>query len=103
MKCEAASKPSALKGGRLVLSTGCKSSERRTLNVTSNLGFQDWWWPFDQPATAAAFPDRMLHHAQVISLFDLGAQNLSKELLVGPLAGLGISYEGIGLSQCWQP
>ena len=45
-----------------------KAYERRSLIVTSNLDFQDWGQLFDQPATAAAFLDRLLHHAHVISL-----------------------------------
>jgi DNA replication protein DnaC len=45
-----------------------KAYERRSLIVTSNLDFQDWGHLFDQPATAAAFLDRLLHHAHVISL-----------------------------------
>jgi len=42
--------------------------EHRSLIVTSNLDFQDWGRLFDQPATAAAFLDRLLHHAHVITL-----------------------------------
>jgi DNA replication protein DnaC len=45
-----------------------KAYEHRSLIVTSNLDFQDWGRLFDQPATAAAFLDRLLHHAHVISL-----------------------------------
>ena len=45
-----------------------KAYEHRSLIVTSNLDFQDWGQLFDQPATAAAFLDRLLHHAHVISL-----------------------------------
>lgn len=45
-----------------------KAYEHRSLIVTSNLDFQDWGRLFDQPATAAAFLDRLLHHAHVIAL-----------------------------------
>ena len=45
-----------------------RAYERRSLIVTSNLDFQDWGQLFDKPATAAAFLDRLLHHAHVISL-----------------------------------
>jgi DNA replication protein DnaC len=45
-----------------------KAYEHRSLIVTSNLDFQDWGQLFDQPATAAAFLDRLLHYAHVISL-----------------------------------
>jgi DNA replication protein DnaC len=45
-----------------------RAYERRSLIVTSNLDFQDWAQLFDKPATAAAFLDRLLHHAHVISL-----------------------------------
>jgi DNA replication protein DnaC len=45
-----------------------KAYERRSLIVTSNLDFQEWGQLFDQPATAAAVLDRLLHHAHVISL-----------------------------------
>ena len=46
---------------------GCQAYER-ILIVASNLDFQDWGQLFDKPATAAAFLDRLLHHAHVISL-----------------------------------
>jgi DNA replication protein DnaC len=45
-----------------------KAYEHRSLIVTSNLDFQDWGRLFNQPATAAAFLDRLLHHAHVITL-----------------------------------
>lgn len=45
-----------------------KAYENRSLIVTSNLDFEDWGRLFDQPATAAAFLDRLLHHAHVITL-----------------------------------
>jgi DNA replication protein DnaC len=45
-----------------------KAYEHRSLIITSNLDFQEWGRLFDQPATAAAFLDRLLHHAHVISL-----------------------------------
>src|SRR5690606_21482369 len=45
-----------------------KAYEHRSLIVTSNLDFQDWGRLFNQPATAAAFLDRLLHHAHVIAL-----------------------------------
>lgn len=45
-----------------------KAYERRSLIVTSNLDFRDCGQLLDRPATAAAFLDRLLHHARVISL-----------------------------------
>ncbi len=64
-----------------------KAYEHRSLIVTSNLDFQDWGGQlFDQPATAAAFLDRLLHHAHVISL--KGDSYRIRHRLVPPMTAL---------------